>query len=342
MANRLRDLQQLATRLDEQDPDPEARLQDGTVGSVLTEILFHAEARYWQFTPTHYRSLRFEDRLWEWLTNATITDEDRIALLRSVPFLQFVDRDDMLALYRAAFVGPITRWLMDQLALDYSLPGLELRARLKAATDETWFCPVTDSMDISQFHHVNDLAGKKQRPCWTTLKAFGEVAKIVKYMDKENVKRIVLLEDFVGSGVQTSGPVRFAATKLGAAIPVLFVPLIVSAFGLEALRDALGSVQDLSIEPVFVLPKHAHVRQDPQAAEPAMFAALRRIALGTFEVVKQARPPARTPLAEPLGFRSSGALIVLHTNCPNNTVPLYWHDAPEWRALFPRVSRDEV
>lgn len=342
MANRLRDLQLLAIRLDSQDPDPETRLQQGTVGSVLAEILFHAGARYWQFTPTHYRTLRFEDRLWEWLDNAAVTDDDRITLLRAVPFLQFVDRDDMLALYRAAFVGPVTRWLMDQLSLDFTLPGSELRSRLKDAADETWFCPVTDSMDISQFHHVNDLAGKKQRPCWATLKAFGDIDKIAAYIRAQNVKRIVLLEDFVGSGVQTKGPVTYAATKLGAQLPVLFVPLIVSAFGLETLREGLGGQQTLTIDPVFVLPKHAHVRQEPQAAEPAMFAELRRVALSTFEIVKQPRPPARTPLAEPLGFRSSGALIVLHTNCPNNTVPLFWHDAPEWHALFPRVSRDEV
>jgi hypothetical protein len=93
-----RDLQALVIALDSEDADPELRLRNGSIGSVLEEIIFHAQKRYWQFTPTLSDAPPFLDRLWNWLNNPDLTEHDVITLLKSVPALQFVDRDDMLAL----------------------------------------------------------------------------------------------------------------------------------------------------------------------------------------------------------------------------------------------------
>ena len=335
MADREHDLTALTMQLDKADTDPESRMTRGSAGSVLEEIRFHAQARYWQFTPTHSGSPRFTERLWDWLTNQGLTVSDQETLLRSVPMIQFVDRDDMLALYRAAYDGPISRWQMDQNQLDFSAASHVLEESLRAANSQTWFCPITDSMDIAQFCHANKLSGGDQRPCWRTLKTFGDTEKIKKHMDDSELTRIVLLEDFVGSGTQACGPLKFAGT-LG--LPVLFVPLIVSEIGLKNLQRATQGRSNIKIEPVFVLPKHVHVLQDAQSGEPTSYANLRRVITETFDVVKLATPPQKD-VDKPFGFNGSGTLIVLYTNCPNNTVPLYWHEGRQWKSLFPRISR---
>jgi len=333
-------LRQIAADLDANLYDPEQRLAiGGSLSVVLDEVLFHAASRYWQFTPTHTGAHHFTDRLLWWLQNEGLTTDEMDTLLRTVTHIQFVDRDDMLTLYRGAFHGQIMRWLMDQLSLDFSLTPTDLAERLRQGLDRTWFCPVTDSMDIAQFHHVNGISGADQRPSWRTLARFGETKRIADYMGKKGLDRLVLLEDFVGSGTQTQTPLRYAIGQLCPQRSVLFVPLIISAVGFENLRSALGQVDGFRLEPCFVVPPNVLVSAEPNAHEPAYSQRLRAIVLKTFDAVSQPMPPESAPLAEAFGFGSVGTLLVLHSNCPNNTLPLIWHDSPSWRSLFPRVSR---
>jgi hypothetical protein len=332
----VRELETLAAVLDETFVEPADRLNVDSHALVLREVLFHDEHRYWQFTPAQSRHSSFPERLVAWLTNDGLSNSDAALLLRLVPELQFVDRDDMLTLYRSAFAGPIQRWLMDILNLTFAIEEHELRAKIVAGVGSTWFCPITDSFDIAQFHHANGIAGNDQRPSWRILKRFGDDAKIREYMATDGLQRIVLLEDFVGSGTQTAAPLLYAAT-LG--VPVLFVPLIITSDGLERLAQLTTSITNVLIAPVFVLPRHVQIREAVDVGEMNLFAKLRPLIARTFPVVRQPMPPETEVLQEPYGFRGLGTLLVLHTNCPNNTLPLVWHTAPEWSALFPRVSR---
>lgn len=333
-------LESLAIEFDSQDPAPEDRLREGSVGRVMQEIFFHDKARYWQFTPTTAHACQFADRLYDWVTNEGLSDHERITLLRAVPNLQFVDRDDLLALYRAAYDGPISRWLIDELDISFSSSPDELSNSLDAATRSTWYCPMTDSMNIAQFHHINGISGKDHRPCWRTLRSFGDPAKIRKYMKKNGLSRLVILDDFVGSGTQSKGPLKYAAEQFGNEMSILFVPLVISAFGLNTLRAFLEPQKSIRIEPVFIVPEHAHIRETQQEGEPPLFSPLRSVIAQTWDRVKVSPSPLRKPLVQCFGFEGTGGLIVLYTNCPNNTVPLFWHKSPNWLPLFPRISRD--
>ena len=51
----------------------------------------------------------FLDRLRRWLNNVPDGD-DRKHLFEFVPWLLFIGRREMEAMYRAAFTGPISRW----------------------------------------------------------------------------------------------------------------------------------------------------------------------------------------------------------------------------------------
>ena len=182
-------LDSLVTELDSASYDPGVRLDQGVAlcAAILKEIRFLDDQRFWQFTPTHGGD--FESTLSDWLSNACLTPEHQRSLLRLVPELQFVDREDLLALYRTAFTQQVSPWLMDQEDLDFSLEEGELSRRLRQAVKTTCpFCPVTDS-DIGQFHHVNRIAAKRSRPQWLTLEEFGSVESVRRFLLQQSRSR---------------------------------------------------------------------------------------------------------------------------------------------------------
>jgi hypothetical protein len=193
-------------------------------------------------------------------------------------------------------------------------------------------------MDIAQFHHVNQIPGKSYRPAWRDLKTFGDADKIRRYVRANEISRLVLLEDFVGSGTQAKGPLSFAINALCPETPILFCPLVISEVGRPTIDQFVGR-QGFSSEPVFTVPARVHVYKNAVADEERLFAQMREIIIRTFPRVKKATQQEADDLKYPFGFESLGMLLVLYTNCPNNTLPMIWHDSPEWRALFPRVSR---
>lgn len=332
------DLDAFCKAMDGQDHDPSKRARDWRLlTTTLSEIRFHAQQRYWQFTPAYAGD--FERRLSDWVGNAGLRQRDRRLLLESVPEIQFVDRDDLMALYRAAFRGPIYRWLIDQQGLTFTSLGARVKKAINRAGATTWFCPVTDSMDISQFLHVNNLPGAEHRPAWRVLKKFGSQNKIRAHLRQRGYKRVVLLEDFVGSGRQAAGPLLYAAKRLGRRVPILLVPLIASQPGVEKLQRDIRNLPNVAVDPVFVVPRHVQIAQTPVPGEAPFAPALRALSRRLFERIAAPADAGGTPLTEALGFGGLGMLLVLYTNCPNNTLPLVWHSNAQWRALFPRVSR---
>ena len=324
-------LEDLTYALDQAAYDPEKR-PERTAQEVWKEIQFLANERFWQYTPAHLR--HFDGRLLRWLTNTSYSDEERRTLLELVPAIQFVDRDDMLALYRSAFRGPISRWIVDTCGWTLSdILGRNLA--FQSTLKETWFCPITDSMDIGQFLRTNQLEGVGARPPWKVLASFGDFDRVRDFVASRRYKRLVLLEDFVGSGTQAGGAVKRALKELKE-MPVLFVPLIASEEGVKKYSPMRQRYPQFSFEPASTIPRIMHVYRSPTDGEPELFKRVRDIAVRTFDRVRDKK---KKPVY-PLGFSGHyGLLLVQYTNCPNNTVPLIWHESDAWRALFPRVSR---
>jgi hypothetical protein len=89
------------------------------------------------YEPSQY--WHFKQRLDKWLANL---DEDhfRQTLYKLVGHLFFVGRQEFESLCRAAFHGPITRWLIDRIDLQFTDPNAE--TKIADAVKRTWFCPV--------------------------------------------------------------------------------------------------------------------------------------------------------------------------------------------------------
>jgi hypothetical protein len=250
------------------------------------------------------------------------------------------------SLYRTAFAGPITRWVARQIGL--SIDKSNWLTELSHQRDSrTWYCPVTDSMDISSFYHLNQLQGVSHRPGFRSLLHFkANGGSLVKYMDDAGLDRLVLLEDFVGTGTQTAKTVGWAAEHLDKS--VLFVPLVIAPDGVRRLKEVemkLGADR-LQVAPIIELEASEFI--GPAGSSNPLFFKIKEIAQRVHSQVRGTAPdhPCRSPYSA-LGFQRpkdqcTGATVILHSNCPNNSIPIIHHHSShtQWKPLFPRVERE--
>jgi hypothetical protein len=294
-----------------------------------TQIEHLAEDLFDEYEPTRGPYPQFWQRLGSWIANVP-DDLDQRTMFEFVPHLFFVGPREMEILHRVAFNTNVARWLIQQMGMLLDDP--ESEQKLAEAVRRTWFCPITDSMRINGFYHLNHITGRDYRPDWRSLQKFGSTGKLLEFIAAEHIERIVLIEDFIGSGEQAGNAMKFAA---GLGLPLLIVPLIVCPPGVDAGAVLQADFPNLTFDPVLPLSRAAFVTPDPVHGEVPIFARIRDIATATFDRVKVGAPA----YVGAFGFGDTAAVIVLYTNCPDNTLPMVYSDSAEWEPLFPRASR---
>jgi hypothetical protein len=258
-----------------------------------------------------------------------------------IPYLFFVGSREFMALYRAALNGAITRWLVDQEGLKFSEP--DFLKTLRTAIQATWFCGITDSMQIAAFHHVNNIEGSDSRPDWRSLATFADKRRISVFMRTNNLKRLVLLEDFVGTGKQMSTAVHFAAS-LPDSPSILVLPLIVAPLGLKVGQGFAGRYSQVSFATTLALRDEAFVCEVPQVDEQDLYPLIRDLIIRLYPLVSGGLPPDDNikpygPFGFNRGTPRQGAMLVMYTNCPDNTLPVIHNSSHSWSPLFPRSVR---
>lgn len=323
-----------------------AAIAEAKYSFILNQIEHYA-ARDWKvYLPAEYSEFapNYLDRLAHWVGNLSC-EVDQQLLLEYASYISFFCHDDFSALYRTAYNGEILRWIAQQVGATFDPGGSEgFATNVRWHADhQTWFCPVTDSMDINEFFKVNHLTGVGHRPCFSTLQHFSEDSgpanpvlrqNVLQYMHKHSLKRLVLIEDIVGSSMQSIKAVQWAAANL--TCPVLFVPLIFCPNGVQALRDEEKKWNGcLTVRPVVQL--HRRDLLGPERQSHAGFpiaAAMEDLARRCYSGVL-AGP-------DPFGYKKTGCSIATFANTPDNTLPVVHHKPPNggWEPLFPRVFRD--
>jgi hypothetical protein len=319
--------------------------EDTTFKQVQLQLEYFSEKFFSRFVPALYPpySPSFRDRLVSWLNNEGLSSEQKRLLFEFALRIAFFSFEDFLQLYRTAFVGPVTRWIIDELQL--SLQQRDFNRLLEEERQRhTWYCPVTDSMVISEFYHANRITGIDQRPAFRPLREFCDPTLLASYMRSHDLRRLVLMEDFVGSGTQAVAVVRWAVEKLP--YPVLFTPLVICPDGIKLFADlAAASAGRLRFEPVLTLDGSAFAASEGVTPDALML----RIAK-----LAQTIHPSIAGIPDksygPFGFskpgdKTKGATVVLFSNTPDNTLPLVHHhmrSPSKWKALFPRVSRETL
>lgn len=308
------------------------------IEEVSNDVTHLVERLYSEYEPTRGPYPDFWQRLEKWFDNLEREDDQQL-FFRLLPHTFFVGTREFDSLYRAAFNNQIAVWLIDQLGIALNAPNAaEL---LKLGIDETWFCPITDSMRINAFYHLNHIEGRDFRPDWRSLYRFGSVNKIMKYMSDKGIKRIVLLEDFVGNGGQIKKTVDWTS-KLPGNVPLLVVPLLLCPSGLPFMKELQDRFAHVRVSPCILLPEGGFIEQIPHASEPQLFSGIRRICISVADQMREGLNAEQLEAANkylPFGWQKTGALIVLYTNCPNNTLPIIFHNSARWKPLFPRAAR---
>ena len=355
------DLLKLVEKWDREEPSDDVDAA-GRFGSIHEKLAWFGKTEWANYLPAQHpeHSARYMDRLAEWVGNVG-ADEDRKLLLEYALHVAFFSHDDLCALYRTAFSGTITRWVIEQEKL--SLDDANFQVRLAEELHQrTWYCPVTDSMDINEFYHANHIVGVSHRPGFALLKMLDEPEKgegsVVKSRLLKNLeryisnpkphasspplKRLVLLEDFVGTGTQAAGALKWAAKNLD--LPILFVPLVVCAPGaVELAKIAKSQAGKVRISPLLRLSERDLLGRNRNDARGIPNAErIEALAHATFgQVAGGPHDDANIAPHTTFGFKETGASFVSYSNTPNNTLPLIHHRPATggWRPLFPRSAR---
>jgi hypothetical protein len=313
------------------------------LGPIIQEanlqVLQLDKALYCEYEPTRGAHPDFSQRADAWLGNFEGDDERQQLLFRLLPKLFFVGPREFDSLYQTAFNHQFAIWLIDQLGVTFD--DVDCESKVRAAVSRTWFCPITDSMRINSFYHLNGIEGQGYRPDWLSLARFGSVEKIEKYIKKKRIERIVLLEDFVGNGGQINPGVLFAA-RLPSSIPVLVVPLVICPAARDFRREIQEAYAHVRIAPVLELPEKEFVSKDPLPDEDELMSRWRGLSAEVADRLRDGLSPDQLRQAKkyiPLGWRGTGALVVLYTNCPNNSLPIIFQKSQSWNAVFPRSAR---
>lgn len=318
---------------------------------LLSQLEFLSEKSFSRYIPALFppHIPGFLDRFQDWLSNDGITPAQQRHMFEFTLRIAYFSFEDFIQLYRSAFVGPVTRWIIDSLEL--SLLDANFNQQIENEKKKhTWYCPITDSMVISEFYHANHISGIDLRPPFRVFKGLYEInyypeylpKLLKKYMQNKNLERLVLMEDFVGSGTQTLAVVDWAVNNLDC--PILFTPMIVCPDGAKALDALANKYPDrLCIEPVLQLDDSVFVAPKNNSNN-LLFKKIKEFAEAIHPSIKGEPDTSYGPYGYfKRGDQMTGATIVLFSNTPDNTLPFIHHHEKypsTWKALFPRVSRE--
>jgi len=319
--------------------------RDLLFSEILLRLEFLERTHYHQYVPTlGPQHQEFEKRLEKWLDN--VSDEaDRRLLFEYVPHITFFTREDFLQLHQAALRGPITRWIIDELDLQLDDPDLDDKINTEIHR-HTWFCPISDSMQIADFHRTNGIGGVDFRPDWRSLEKFGDPqqkrSELLKFMQRQRLRRIVLLEDFIGSGAQLRNPdvIGFAGSLN---VAVLLVPLIICPEGCDNIRATLQTEKynkhnRVRFEPVLSLKPDQFVNSKSSPRDD-LERGIQELVRKTYDTDVVGDGAASPRPYEAFGLRNTGAQVVMYSNTPANTLPIIHHESNTWNPLFRRSAR---
>lgn len=322
--------------VDELSANNEIALRD-ELKLTLHQLRYLEKTLYCHYEPSLPPNINYWQRLTAWIGNLGSEKEQQL-LFNLASQLFFVGRREIESMHRSAYGGAVKRWLIGLHKIPLS--DANISVKLNLLIQSTWFCPITDSMKINEFSHINNIPTEiSHRPDWQSLAKFGDSEKVREYIAEHDIKHIVLLEDFIATGTQSKKAIEFAANIRPAnPIPVLVVPLILCPQAADAFAK-MNLPAHVTIEPVLQLDAQHFISTD-DAINSDSFNTIKTLAQNIHLQVSDGIAPApKIKPYSPLGFKETGSLVVLYTNTPSNTIPLVHWKSAKWNPIFPRHSR---
>lgn len=329
---------------------------DSKYHEIMSKLEFFAKGEWRKYYPAEEPdfSSNYMERLAHWVGNADKEADQRL-LLEYATYISFFSHDDIMALYKTAMQREIMAWILQSIVKSPVKGDIsEIKEILDLEVGKhTWYCPVSDSMQINQFYKVNRISGVRSRPVFMEIYDLfvkkstdkGNMVKegLLKYMKDPgkgcpSFKRLVLLEDVVGSGSQCIEIIKWTLDNLK--VPLLFIPLIICPKGVKELQKLESDPKyekQFSVRPVIQL-KPQDLLGPGRKKEPAWPISENLEAF--IELRKDIK--WKEKYLKPYGFSNTGGSFTTVYNTPNNTIPIIHGESErkDWSPLFPRVTRD--
>ena len=309
---------------------------------INAKINFFSKELYHDYQPIQGHASSFKSRLENWLLN--IADEsDRQTLFKILPHIFYVGGKEFNSLFRVAYNELIANWLID--SDDINFNDLEnAKRQIDLGIRDCWICPITDSLNINSFFHINNIPGNgwnEWRPQWYTIDRGNNLWNTYyDYILTHGIRKLVLLEDFVGSGSQVKGVIDFILSK-GIDLDVLLVPLINCPEGNRLFTNLEDNYDRLTYKAVLKPTGSSFIARIPFVEEPADFEEIRNFIKKCHLLVSNGIPESQINKPySPFGWRDTGGLIVMYSNTPDNTIPSIHWSSESWNPIFPRHSRN--
>lgn len=314
----------IAEKLLEWEQDRDDPLLDG---AAVRLVRFLELKLYDDYEPCPFD--HFNGRFLKWLGN--VSDEaDQKTLLSMLAQTFYVGRREYEALYRDLYRNHLSRWISEKYQVQFDDPNFD--ETIKHLLAHAWICPLTDSLRINGFLKVNAISGREHRPDWHSLREFGSKKRITDYVADNFIQDVILIEDFVGSGVQSAKTVSFAARILPQC-RIVVSPLVVCPRGHKRFQQIAARYKNVTYLPSLVLPASGFMSKKSKRDEPHCFEAARQLFGRVYLDL------GYSSVDHLYGFKDTGGLVVLYSNCPDNTLPIFHAESDKWSPLFPRVWR---
>ena len=304
--------------------------------SLNTFIQFLSNNLFLDYEPCLGPHPDFIYRLNKWLNNVD-NDEEQKLLFELISKIFYIGREEFISLHKTAYNTICKNWILE--LVDFKFDKHDYNKILEDELASCWFCPITDSFRVNQFYHINNITSIQTfRPDWRSLKRFGDVEKIKQYIKSNNIKSIVLLEDFVGTATQSIPVLKFAA-ELDPEIKVLFIPMIVYPIGYENIKRSLASYSNFSMKPIIKI-DNDYLINNTSAPANSFNKIYSDLCKKIYDNIKASLGSKITDKIETFGYKNTGGITVMYTNTPNNSIPILFVESSKWSPLFKRHSRD--
>jgi hypothetical protein len=310
--------------------------EDDSVFSVIDRIKFLSERVITKYAPVRV-GWDFGTQVENW-GDSILEPIEKYQLMKSLKFFTFLNQEQYEALYEEAFTNQIIHWVIDVSKINPLAASFE--NDINTAINETCFCALTDSMDISGFcktNHLNQDDKPIMRKDWDTGK------KCLDFISTNHYSRMVILEDFVGTGDQS-----LLAMDILSEVPnfsILFAPLAACPQAILRIREYLdvNHLVNIDVSPVYELPWDFILDQNRPCGANSPHDLLNELMILAYSYELRVKGSYGQHYPGALGYKSTGALFAKYNNCPDNTLPLYnYHGTgTNWQPLFPRVPRRE-
>ena len=317
---------------------------DDIYRNIIAQVNFYAKELFHDYQPTQHQNNNFLVRLENWLLN--VADEsDKKTLFKLLPHLFYIGSKEFTALYRVAYNEIIASWLIDTDRInfnDFNLANMTLNKAIR----ECWICPITDSFNVNLFFHINNIPNNgwnEWRPQWYTIARSADGGLLwhsyYNYIFQRNIKKIVLLEDFVGSGSQIGSAIEFVMEKK-LDIDVLLISLVNCPKGVERFNTLASKYDRLVYKAVIELSDNSFVKDTPHVNENPFFNEVRELIKRVYLDTSGGIPIGNSKPYSPFGYKNTGGLVVMNSNTPDNSLPSIHYTSDTWKPIFPRHSRN--